>query len=263
MLDRGSRTEACARGRAAAKQAVRLDPALAEALNALAAVKMVCDWDLAGAEADERSALELTPSFAEGHRVYAHLLVRRNRLAEAVQQARDGVELAPGSGVFLQTYAWTLYMSRMYKQADEGYHAAVETDPSVRIGLADTELQLHQYPEALADYRRAVTLADSSPASLAALGHALAVAGQRAAAIQLLAQLDDRAGRGPVAAIYRARIYAGLGDTQQTLRWLERAYLEHDYWLPVLDSDPDYDLLHPVPAFQALRRRIAETVPIR
>jgi len=54
-----------------------------------------------------------------------------------------------------------------------------------------------------------------------------------------------------------AVIYAGLGGKDQTFAWLERAYRDRGYYLPVyLTTDSRLDNLHSDPRFADLRRRI-------
>jgi hypothetical protein len=54
-----------------------------------------------------------------------------------------------------------------------------------------------------------------------------------------------------------AVIYAGLGEKDQTFAWLERAYKDRGYYLPVyLTTDARLDDLHADPRFRSLRRRI-------
>ena len=54
-----------------------------------------------------------------------------------------------------------------------------------------------------------------------------------------------------------AVIYAGLGEKDQTFAWLERAYKDRGYYLPVyLNTDARLDYLHADPRFTSLGRRI-------
>ena len=50
--------------------------------------------------------------------------------------------------------------------------------------------------------------------------------------------------------------YLGLGDKEQALRWLERAYDEQDPWLFWLKTWPPLDPLRSEARFQALLRRV-------
>jgi len=54
-----------------------------------------------------------------------------------------------------------------------------------------------------------------------------------------------------------AIIYAGLGDKDKALEWLERAYSDRAYYLPVyLTTDARLDSLHSDPRYKDLLRRM-------
>ena len=60
------------KAREAAQKALALDPDLAEAHTSLGIVKMYNDWDLPGAEAEFRRAMELNPGEDFSRHWYAH-----------------------------------------------------------------------------------------------------------------------------------------------------------------------------------------------
>jgi len=66
--------EAFPAAKAAALKALELDENLEEAHTALANVKLLYDWDFAGAEKEFKLALELNPSSVRGHNSYADFL---------------------------------------------------------------------------------------------------------------------------------------------------------------------------------------------
>jgi hypothetical protein len=53
-----------------------------------------------------------------------------------------------------------------------------------------------------------------------------------------------------------ARVYAGLGDKDNTFKWLEAAYEERSTALYFLKVDPDWDPIRPDPRFSVLLRRM-------
>lgn len=53
-----------------------------------------------------------------------------------------------------------------------------------------------------------------------------------------------------------AKLYLELGENQKTLDWFERAYQEHDPWLPMDLASTSTDPLRSDPKFQDLLRRI-------
>jgi hypothetical protein len=53
-----------------------------------------------------------------------------------------------------------------------------------------------------------------------------------------------------------ARWYAVLDDKEKAFAWLEKAYQEHDPWIPIELAEPEFDRLNSDPRFQDLLRRI-------
>jgi tetratricopeptide (TPR) repeat protein len=95
---------------------------------------------------------------------------------------------------------------------------------------------------------------------LAALGYAYAVTGQRGAAQQVLAELQELARHKYISSYDVATIYAGLGEQEQALAWLERAYEERSGWLALwLKVDPKFDSLRREEQFRDLLRRVGHT----
>lgn len=54
----------------------------------------------------------------------------------------------------------------------------------------------------------------------------------------------------------RAMVYAGLGEVDQVLDWLQRAYDEHASWISYLNVEPRLDALRAEPRFRELVRRV-------
>ena len=84
-----------AQARAAVAQALELDPNLAEAHGALARIKLWYDWDWAGSEREFRRAIELNPNDSMSHLGYSHTLQMRKRFAEALEENRRALDIAP------------------------------------------------------------------------------------------------------------------------------------------------------------------------
>jgi hypothetical protein len=74
---------------------------------------------------------------------------------------------------------------------------------------------------------------------------------------KVLEQREAVAARRYVEPYGFATIYARLGEKEQTLRWLEKAYLERSMFMTRLTHDPSFDSLRSEPRFQDLIRRSA------
>jgi tetratricopeptide (TPR) repeat protein len=126
--------------------------------------------------------------------------------------------------------------------------------------LGWTYEQQQKFPSAIDALNQANRLNDS-PQVIASLGHAYAVAGRRAEAEKVITELQKRSERKYVSPYDVATIYAGLGDNEQTLVWLGKAYEDRSGWLPLwVKVDPKFDALRSDPRFQGLLRRIGFTL---
>src|ERR1700751_5164867 len=79
----------------------------------------------------------------------------------------------------------------------------------------------------------------SSP--IAWLGEAYAAAGYREEAHKVLRQLEELSKQRYVTPYGRARIYAALGETGETFKWLETAYQQRPNWMVLLIRGPCCD----------------------
>ena len=98
----------------------------------------------------------------------------------------------------------------------------------------------------------------------ATLGHAYAVAGKRAEASKVLADLQSQSKERYVSPYFIALIYTGLGDKDQAFAWLNKAYEERHPYVNHLDVEPVFDTLRSDPRFEDLLRRVglpSTTVP--
>ena len=92
----------------------------------------------------------------------------------------------------------------------------------------------------------------------ASLGHAYAVAGQTGRGRSVLGALRTAAAQSYVPSYYFAVVHAGLGQRDEAIRYLERAYEERSTVLAYLRIDPRLAPLRNEPRFIALARRLGE-----
>ena len=83
-----------------------------------------------------------------------------------------------------------------------------------------------------------------------------AAAGRKAEAVTLVNQVIEASRRSHSGAVRIAAVFALLGQTDETIAWLEQAYKEHDQLLVYLNVLPDFDAIRADPRFQDLVRRI-------
>jgi tetratricopeptide (TPR) repeat protein len=120
--------------------------------------------------------------------------------------------------------------------------------------LAQGYLEKHMYGEAVAELQKAVKLSGGSPTCIANLARAYAASGKRSEAMRLLSGLQKRSNPTYSYGSEIATIYASLGDTDQAMNWLEKAYEER--FNPGVLLRPGFDPLRSDPRFQDLVHRI-------
>ncbi len=251
--------EALQKAEEAAAKAIAVDDTLAEAHLSLAEIARVFDWDWNTAEREYRRAIELTPNVAAPHHFYAHHLVGVGRFEEALAEGLRALALDPLDVGMNFHLGWHYFYTRQYEQAVPQLQKTLSLDPTHSgahgiLGL--TYGQQGRYSEAVTEIRRMEELKGRDIRGN--LGHVYALAGQRNEAQKLLAQLQEEAKHKPVSPYNIAKIYAGLGEPEQVLVWLEKAIAERDGNLtdPGLKVDVIFEKLHADARFAALLRRM-------
>jgi TolB-like protein len=247
------------KARAAATSALELDESLAEACSSVAFVKMFYDWDWAGAEQEFHRTFKLNPNYSIARQWYAMELAALGRHEEAVRETERGLQIDPLSLSINATSSLLRYFVRQYDEALEQGLATVELDPTFFAshfvsGLAFE--QKGQLEKAIEEFRASADLSGRWPLFVAGYGHACAAAGNREEARKVIAELRDTSVRKYVSSFAVAAVYAGSGDKDLTLEWLEKAYDERATWMIFLNVHPYFDFLRAEPRFQNLLKKI-------
>jgi TolB-like protein/Tfp pilus assembly protein PilF len=242
----------------AARKAIDLDGELGEAHGSLAHVRLH-DWDWEGLEADFERAIDLNPAQAIVYYWYGEFLMSRGRPEEAIAVTQKAQQTDPLSPVIGSSLAMILYLARRYDQAAVVLERTREINPDhflphLRMGLI--RIQQRKYDAAILELKTAVSLADQSTETLAALAMAYAAAGKKKPAQQILAKLQQLAGKRYVLPYNVAKIYAAGGHRDKAFEWLQRAYEGGNPDLIELNSEPIFDGLRGEPRFSDLMRRI-------
>jgi TolB-like protein/Flp pilus assembly protein TadD len=251
--------DAYPKAKAAMTKGLELDPNNASLLTAAASTAMFYDWDWAAAERGFKQANEVEPNYWHHHELYAYLLTAMGRAEEAFAEARRAQELDPLSRIAHASASHHFFFARQYDRSTEEARKALELDPGfppARQQLARSFVQQGKHEEAIAEYKQTISISGHTSQNLGELGHAYAVSGRRAEALKLLDELKEMSGRQYVSPLNFAFIYVGLGDKEQAMAQLEKAYQERTTWLMWIKVDPRLDPLRPDPRFAELLRRM-------
>ena len=246
--------------KAAAKHALELDDSLAEAHASSARILSGYDFAFDRSIKEFERAIQLNPNYAMAHHwISAGPLTSLAQFDRAIEEGTRAIELDPLSLVNNVDLGWVYFAARRYDEAIAQLHKAIEIDSRSYLAhytLGEVFQLKGQLADAIAEYRRAVEL-DDDPFALAVLGHAYARAGQRDEAEKILARLREEAKSRYVSAYGIALMFIGLGDKEQAMDALERAFREgagND--LNAIKVDPILDDLRGQPRFEALAQKI-------
>jgi eukaryotic-like serine/threonine-protein kinase len=247
---------ALGRMRRAANAALEQDSLLAEAHAQLALVKMLQEWDWEGAESHFRRALEISPGNAQIRHDYAHFLLGQGRQHESAEQTRQAVALDPVNPMLISCLGWHSLFDARYEEAHQ--HAleanSMMPDHWAYIVLGWSLVGQGEVDPALVAFREARRLHETA-FTLAALGHGLAVAGLEDEAREILDLLLGRMQDEYVSPYDIATVYAGLGEADETFRWLRRAAEERSTFIVHAGWDARFDPVRGDPRFVHLVTR--------
>ena len=252
--------ESMPKAKAAAMKALQIDDSLAEAHAVLAAAIFSYDHDSRAAEAEYKRALELNPGSAQVHYWYGFwFLTISGRYPEAISEMQRAQALDPLSLLINTHLANTLAWAGHYDQAEQQYLKTLELDPHFAWAhelLAWLYQQKGMYEAALTETQKAAADSNDTPQIMSQLARAYALAGKRAEALKVVAELNRLSQQGVYVSSYdMATVYVALGDNQRSFAELERAFEEHA-GVNALKEDPRFEALHSDPRFQDLLRRI-------
>jgi serine/threonine-protein kinase len=244
----------------AARAALELDPALAEAHVVQGAVRALYEWNWRQAEASFREAIRLDPGYVTGHHWYAnHVLMPRGRFDEAERELRAALELDPASASAAASRGLLRALEGRDEQAIREFQALLDRDPEFSLAhyfLGQVYDRLSRFDEAVAAFRQALTFGGESPEVIAMLGYTMARAGESADAEAEAERLRAMAGSRYVSPALHGLVQIGLGRHDAALAQLEEAAEVRAAELVWLNVRWQYEGLREEPRFDAIARKV-------
>jgi tetratricopeptide (TPR) repeat protein len=241
------------KAREGARKALALDPDLGDAHCVAGAVLFMNDFDWVGAEKEFRRALEVSPGNSDIYDKYGWMCSAMGRSEDALRlfrQARELDPLAHGSDV-----ATELVRAGRYAEALDAARRYVQLEPGQIRGhslVGWTQILMGDLERGLPSLENAVTLSARSTLFLGQLGQAYAMAGQTERARGILQELHARSRDGSVSPYHFAYVHTGLGEREEAIGWLEKAFEERTGAIYGIKGSFLFKPLHGHPRFQAL-----------
>src|ERR1700731_1269806 len=248
------------KAKAAAKKALELDDASAEAHTSLTQVYCYYDLDYPQAIREFQRAIELNPNYATAHQWYGSSgLAALGQFDDAVAEVKRAIALDPLSLVINTDLGNTYYRARRYDAAIDQMRKTLEMDPGfyyAHWNLGSALAAKGALKPAIEEYEKARALNDD-PSMLGLLANAYAKSGNEAEALKIRDQLESISKKRYVSGYSFALAYLGLGNKEEAFRWLEKAYDDRvGDALRFVKVEPLLDPLRGDPRFEALVAKI-------
>jgi len=242
-----------------AVKALELDDSIGETHLAVANIKAWCDYDWVGAEPEFKKALELNPSDAEAHHMYAHLLSGLYRFDEAIVKMKRALELEPLSVNFNCCFGIILFSARRYDEAIKQFQISIETDPNFSLHhywLGRVYLEKRMFKQAWEMLNKATSFSEIHTLSLGALAYAYGFSGREKKARNVLHSLIDLSKKKYVDPYHLAVAHIGLGENRLGFDFLKKACDELSMYILYIPTDPIFDSLRDNPRFISILKKL-------
>jgi tetratricopeptide (TPR) repeat protein len=213
-------------------------------------------WDLQRADAECRRAIELSPSDGEPHYMYHWVLMAMERQDEAAQEEKRSVELEPFAR------AWGL--GDFYLEERQFDSAITELQMQSRVHPDDSGVPLNlgraywlkgMYKESEQEFEKLLQLEGRSD-SVIAVQKAWERGGEKAVAQWRVEDIKALARKQYVSPYALAEAVSYTRDKDETLKYLNEAFGQHDPNLINVQSEAIFGFIHSDPRYQALVRKI-------
>ena len=255
-----SALESFPQAEAAAKKALELDDALAEAHTSLAQVLLCYDFDFEGSTREFERAIALNPNYATAHHWYGSgPPLSLGEFDRAIAELKRAQQLDPLSLIINADLGSGFVTARRYDDAIAQLRKTIEMDPHfyyAHWNLGEALELKGQLREAFAEYKKAAELNDD-PLVLSLVAQAEAKLGQRDDARKMLEQLEQLATRRYVGNYAFALVHIALGEKEKAIEDLDHAYRDRvGPDIALLKVDPMLDPLRGDPRFEALVQKV-------
>jgi serine/threonine protein kinase/tetratricopeptide (TPR) repeat protein len=251
-------SETAPQAKAFAQRAIAIDDQLAEPHATLGIINMqLFQW--AEAEREAKRAVELNPNYPTGLQWYGSILLDTGKIDEAAVVIKRAYELDPLSGAISDALTNIYQVQNNYQACIDNSLKFIELDPTFaasyrNLGFAYTKVGRNA--EAVSALEKAAESGNRASWVLADLGYVFAVAGKRTEAQAIIAELEARYARNQAAGRYVAAVFAGLGDKDKAMEWLEKDLVTKNGRLIEVRWTIPFEALHNDPRYRDFLRRL-------
>ncbi|HSE98400.1 MAG TPA: FlgO family outer membrane protein, partial [Blastocatellia bacterium] len=251
----------------AIQKAIELDENLGEAYASRGFWSMFKAWRWDQAEADFKRAIELRPGYGTAHQWYATLLAITGRVEEAKTEMRRALEIDPMSHNFLADMGQMHYFAKEYDEAESYCLKALGINPDfvfAHHNLRDIYLAKREDDKSFEHMLKAdKALHPSSSQVKTEEEMARNQAGvrelYRQSGLKGIWRDSIKTASARVDALYYLPLFyyhTMLGEKEEALAALEKAYEGREFMLPFVNIDPIYDGIRSEPRFLVVMQKM-------
>jgi adenylate cyclase len=236
---------------AAARKAAELDPTLPEAYSMIASIKMLEDFDWAGAREALDHALQLDPNNVNALFSSAHLTMTVGNTDDTLAQFRDVLERDPLNLLYRRYVARVLYFAGRFTEAEAMIRQVLAMNPSfpaAHYELGRILLARGRIPEAVTEF-------ETEQSNWRVFGLPLGYHAQ-GRSTEANAALKDLMQNSAGSEFQVAETFAFFGDADKTFKWLDLAVERRDPGVQWLRGNPMMKALVADPRYAALLHRL-------
>lgn len=243
--------------RANTLKALELDPGLAEAHAGLAVIKTYYEFNFAAAEQSFRRSIELNPNYPTAHHWLGEFLIYMGRFDEGIAEYQRATELDPASLAIASDFGNGYYLARQYDKSIEVLKRAIDMDPNfvrTHFYIMAPYQKKGMNDEAFKEYINGLIANGESASTIEKLKKRYASSGFKGVA-EFTLEHAPRDSLGQI--IISGNVLSSalqLGDKQQVLSFLERAWHDREVFCIDVKVGPEWDEYRSEPRFIAIMK---------
>lgn len=243
--------------------AAKINPSIPEIYEFNGYAKLFWDWDIKGSEKNFNKAIELNPNSINAHYRYSVLLMYCGKFVESLKHLNECTKQDPISVQNNKNIARLLIFMEQFDNALTKINESLELEPKdfetlLIKGFILAELK--EYDKALQHFQDSLEM-QYKLETVSLIGYTNALAGNVKEAKENIKKLKEKTSSEIVPSIYLAIIYAALGETDQTFKYLEKSYKEHYSDLMALKVDPRFKSIRNDPRYDQMLKKVG--LPIK
>jgi serine/threonine-protein kinase len=250
--------EAAPQVRSLVERLMDIDDTSPESNVSYALMKSLYDWDHETSLVYFQRAVDADDKYAFAYHLESAVAAILGHFERAFAAEKRAIELDPFTPVFNASLGWWYYLAGQNDNAIAQCKRTIDFAPNHFFAywiLGNAYAAQGSYSDSIVALQQAVALNQFEALQRGDLARVFGTMGEREAALEILAELEQLAAKQYVTAANFAKIYVGLGEEHKAIEQLEKACEERAVRLAWVLVDPAFKHLRGNARFQDICRR--------